>query len=214
MREHLQTAYERSDSDAYGEADMDIIERVNRILTTPTTEWKIISEERGDLQFLLNNYIAILAGIPAVCGLIGFAAIGVVAPSGATLRVPLFSGLLGAVFGYLMAFVAVYVIALAVNFFAPKFGAQRDFPSALKLVVYSYTPVWITGVFLLVPGLWFLTVLGIYGFYPLWRGLPQLMKAPQEQSLLYAGTITLCALVIRVLIGWIEATLFSLPQVI
>src|SRR5262249_4287564 len=90
---------------ARGGGNMDTIERVNRILVAPTPEWQIIEEERGDLQYLLNNYIAILAGIPALSGLIGFSAIGVVAASGATLRVPVFSGLLGAVFGYLMAFV-------------------------------------------------------------------------------------------------------------
>jgi Yip1 domain len=191
-----------------------IVARVIGILLTPTTEWKIIAEERDDLSYRLNIYIAILAAIPAVAGFIGFSAVGVVIPSGATVRVPVLSGLLGAVFGYVMAFVAVYALAVITNLIARRFAAQKDFSAALRLIVYAYTPVWVTGVFLLVPGLWFLAVLGIYGFYPLRQGLPILMKAPEEQSQLYAATILSCALALRLLVGWAEALLFSLPQVI
>jgi hypothetical protein len=193
---------------------MNIFERVYRILSKPTTEWTIIEQERGDLSYLVNSYVAALAAIPAVSGLIGFSAIGVAIPNVGTSRVPVFSGLLGAVFGYLFAFVVVYVLACIIYALAPRFEASKSFPAALKLAVYSYTPVWLAGIFLLLPGLRFLTVLGFYGFYLLWRGLPALMKAPQERSLLYAVIIVAAAIVIRVLIGWTEASLFSLPQTI
>ena len=36
------------------------------------------------------------------------------------------------------------------------FGGRADFDSAFKLAVYSFTPVWLAGIFLLVPGLRFL----------------------------------------------------------
>jgi hypothetical protein len=193
---------------------MNIFERVYRILLRPSAEWKIIDEERADLSYLLNIYIAALAAIPAVSGLIGFSAIGVEVPDVGTVRVPVFSGLLGAVFGYLFAFVAVYGLAALIYLLAPRFEASKSFPAALKLAVYSNTPVWVTGIFLLAPGLWFLTVLGFYGFYLLWSGLPILMKAPQERSLLYAAIVIGGAFVLRILIGWSETALFSLPQVI
>ena len=193
---------------------MNIFERVYRILLRPSAEWKIIDEERADLSYLLNIYIAALAAIPAVSGLIGFSAIGVEVPGVGTVRVPVFSGLLGAVFGYLFAFVAVYGLAALIYLLAPLFEASKSFPAALKLAVYSNTPVWVTGIFLLAPGLWFLTVLGFYGFYLLWSGLPILMKAPQQRSLLYAAIVIGGAFVLRILIGWCETALFSLPQVI
>jgi Yip1 domain len=193
---------------------MNIFERVYRILLRPSAEWKIIDEERADLSYLLNIYIAALAAIPAVSGLIGFSAIGVEVPDVGTVRVPVFSGLLGAVFGYLFAFVAVYGLAALIYLLASRFGASKSFPAALKLAVYSNTPVWVTGIFLLAPGLWFLTVLGFYGFYLLWSGLPILMKAPQERSFLYAAIVIGGAFVLRILIGWCESALFSLPQVI
>ena len=193
---------------------MMIAERVNAVLLKPATEWQRIEQERDDLTYVLNVYIAILAAIPAVAGFIGFSAVGVALADGTILRVPVLLGLLGALFGYVMSFVTVYVLAFAANLLAPRFGGQRNFPAALKLIVYSYTPVWITGVFLLLPGLRFLAVLAIYGIYPLYEGLPRLMRVPQERALAYTAMIVVCALVVRALIGWIEATFFSLPQVI
>ena len=188
--------------------------RAGAIMLRPSAEWTVVAQERGDLSYLLNSYVAILAGIPALSGLIGFVAIGVGTPNAGTLRVPVFPGLLGAVFGYLFAFAAVYVLAFIINVLAPRFGASKNFSEALKLAVYSYTPVWITGIFLLLPGLWFLTVLGFYSYYLLWRGLPTLMKAPAERALGYAGAVVFAAFVLRILIGWTEAALFSLPHVI
>jgi hypothetical protein len=193
---------------------MTIFERVYGILLRPSAAWTQIAEERDDLPYRLNTYIAVLAGIAALCSLIGFSAIGAGVPEVGTVRVPVFSGLLGAVFGYLFAFVAVYVLAAIIYVLAPRFDATKSFSAALALAVYSTTPVWLTGVFFLLPGLRFLTVLGFYGFYLLWSGLPALMKAPEERSLSYAAVILVAALVVRMLIGWAEAALFSLPQVL
>jgi hypothetical protein len=189
-----------------------IIERAGGILVGPTMEWNAIEREHSIL--LLNGYVALLAAIPALSGLLGFSAVGEGEPSLGTLRVPVLSGLLAALSGYLLTFVVVYLLAVIINMIAARFDASRNFPAALKLAVYSYTPVWISGFFLLVPGLRFLCVLGVYSFYVLRRGLPVLMKAPEGRASRYAATIFIIAFVIRILIGWTEAALFSLPQAI
>jgi len=41
-----------------------------------------------------------------------------------------------------------------------------------------------------------------------------LMKASEDKTTTYAAVVIICAIVMRVLIGWAEATLFSLPHVI
>ena len=79
----------------------------------------------------------------------------------------------------------VFVVALAVDLFAPKFGGERGYSGALRLTIYSFTPVWLAGVFLLVPGASFLVLLGLYGFYLMWLGMPVLMKAPRDRALPY-----------------------------
>jgi hypothetical protein len=189
-----------------------IIQRVGGIMLGPTIEWNAIESEHSSL--LVNGYVALLAAIPALSGLIGFSAIGAGVPRLGTVRVPVLSGLLAAVLSYLLAFVVVYLLALIINIVAVRFEAKRNFPAALKLAVYSYTPVWLSGVFLLVPGLRFLCVLGVYGFYVLRQGLPVMMKAPEDRAWPFAATIFIIALAIRIVIGWAEVALFFLPQAI
>jgi len=104
-------------------------------------------------------------------------------------------GLLRTVIAYAATFTVVYVVAGIIDLLARRFGTEKSFPGALKLSIYSHTPVWLAGIFLLVPGLNFLMILGLYGAYLLWIGLPPLMRAPPERALLYAICVTVCALV-------------------
>jgi hypothetical protein len=193
---------------------MKILERTYRILRAPGTEWPIIETEKTDESYELMIYIAVLAAIPSVSGLIGFSIIGVGVPGIGTVRQPVVPGILGAVFAFLVSFALIYLLAVLVNLFAGRFGAMKNASSALKVAAFSYTPVWITGVFLLVPGLRFLTVFGLYGAYLLWRGLPLVMKTPEDKVASYALTIIICAVVLRALIGWAELALFSMPHTI
>ena len=78
---------------------------------------------------------------------------------------------------------------------APRFGGRKNFGNALKLSVYSHTPLWLAGIFLLIPGLNFLLILGVYGLYLFWIGLPLLMQVPDDKALPYAAVATGCALV-------------------
>src|SRR5262249_55979189 len=147
-----------------------------------------------DVAYLFKNYVAILAAIPAVCGFIGNVISGV----------PFVRALLGAIVGYLLAFVTVYIVALIVDFLAPTFNAQKSMDNALKLTTYSYSASWVGGIFLLIPSLRILAMLaGLYGLYLLWLGLPPLMKAPEDKSIVYAIAIVICAIVVMVVIGLI-----------
>jgi hypothetical protein len=190
---------------------MNLVERVKAILLTPQAEWPVIEREPGDPVFLFTNYVAILAAIPAVCGLIGMAIVGISIPVVGTLRISFGSALIFAAITYLMAFVTVYVLALIVDALAPTFKATRNLENALKLVVYSYTPVWLVGVFLLIPGLSFLMILGIYGLYLMWLGLPVLMKVPQNDNTTigYFAAIIICAIVIRYIIARVLAAIIG-----
>ena len=100
------------------------------------------------------------------------------------------------------------LVALIVDALAPTFDAQKNFPNALKLTVYSYTPGWLAGIFLLIPGLSFLTILGLYGLYLMWLGLPPLMQAPRDKALPYAAAVVVCAVIIAIVIGAIQAAIF------
>ena len=80
--------------------------------------------------------------------------VGVIVPGGGLVRVPIFDGLFGAVFGYVVTFATVLLVAWPHDrsLLAPPFGGRRSFDNAFKLAVYSYTPVWLAGIFLLAAG--------------------------------------------------------------
>jgi len=191
---------------------MNLFERVKGILLNPRAEWSIIEREPGDVAYLFMNYVAILAAIPAVCGFIGGSLIGISLPGLGTVRVPIVTGLVGAVVGYLLTFAMVYIVALLADLLAPTFQGQKNAENALKLVVYSYTPAWLAGVFLLIPSLGFLAILGLYGLYLLWCGIPPLMKAPQEKSIVYTLAIIVCAIVIGLIVGLVQAAIMPFPR--
>jgi len=190
---------------------MDIVDRVKAILLTPKSEWLVIERESGDPTYLFTNYVAILAAIPAVCGFVGESIIRSLAAIG-TVRVGIVFGIAFAIVNYLLAFVMVYVTGLIINALAPTFNGQKNQPNALKLAVYSMTPAWLAGIFSLIPGFSVLGfLLGLYRLYPLWVGLPLLMKSPEEQSVGYAAAIVVCAIVVSLVISAID--LFAAPEI-
>jgi hypothetical protein len=192
---------------ASGRIDMELLRRINAMLMTPHSEWPVIAQEKDqgsdEASALLIPYFAILALIPALARFIGTAMVGWYAP--------ILSSLAGALVTYLSGCAMVYVLALIIDALAPNFGARKDFASALKLAVYSYTPVWLAGIFLLVPGLSFLVILGLYGIYLLWVGLPILMQVPSEKVLPFTAVAAGCAVIIAVGLGMIVAPLFGAP---
>ena len=172
---------------------MNVPRRAQAMLADPAAAWTAIAGETDDPAYVLSRYVTVLAVIPALFSFLGASAIGVVAPGGGTLRASLFNGLFGAIFGYVMACATVLVLAIVINLLAPLFGGRRSFDSAFKLAAYSFTPVWLAGIFLAMPGLRFLTLTGFYGAYLLWLGLPRLTKTPAQASLFFTLSIAACA---------------------
>jgi hypothetical protein len=189
---------------------MNVARRVCRVLADPSDAWTKINSEGGDAAYLLSGYVAPLALIPALSGFIGACVIGVVVPGTGVVRAPLFDGLFGAVFGYVLSCAIVLVLGLLIDLAAPVFGGRRDFDSAFKLAVYSYTPVWLVGIFLVAPGLRFLGLLGLYGAYLLWIGLPRLTETPEQKSQTFALLIVACACALTFIALTAQRALFGL----
>jgi hypothetical protein len=190
---------------------MHAILRVPTILTDPYAEWARIEKEPDDLAYLLLGYVALLALIPAVFGFIGACFVGAVVPGKGLVHASIFDGVFGAIFGYVLSFVIVALLALFIDLAAPQFGGRRDFASAFRLAVYSYTPIWLTGIFLLLPGLRFLMLTGFYAAYILMAGLPRLMKFPSEKTLTFAAFVVLCAFTLTMLAADAQSALFGTP---
>jgi hypothetical protein len=185
---------------------MTIVERTRALLLQPESEWRTVAQEPRDLSDLFTFYVAILALVPALAWLIGASVVGITTADG-TIRVPLIPGLFSAIFGYLASFVAVGLIGLAIDGLTKAFGGRGDLANALKLAAYSYTPLWLAGIFNLFPGLRFLSVLGLYGLYLLWTGLPPLMRVTNGRGW-YVLVVGVCAVGLAVFVGELQGMIF------
>jgi Yip1 domain len=188
---------------------MNAIVRAAILLVNPFSGWTGIEKEPGDAIFLLSGYVALFALIPALANFIGASVIGVIVPGGDVVREPVFDGLLSAVLGYAATFVQVLLVALMIDVLAPRFGGQRSFTRALNVTVYSFTPLWLAGIFLLLPGLRFLSFTALYGVYLLTKGLPVVMKSPAESAKRYATAVTVFAAALIFLTAFAQSVLFS-----
>ena len=149
--------------------------RAHAILADPLAEWPKIEDEPSDAAHLLTSYVALLALIPALSASSAPASSASSCREEQRMRAPFVDGLFGAVFSYVMTCAAVLVRRRSSSTcWRRLFASRRGFDSAFKLAVYSYTPLWLAGIFLLVPGLRFLVFAGFYGVYLLWTRLAAL----------------------------------------
>jgi Yip1-like protein len=183
---------------------MDTVTRAKNICLTPGTEWPVIADEQTPTATLIGGYAAPLAAIGAVAGLIGGSIVGIGMPLVGTYRVPLMTGVVAAVFTFVMAIVGALIVSVVINVLAPTFGGQQNFTQALKVAVYSYTPAWLAGALHVLPLLGALVLLAaLYGLYLLYLGLPRLMKCPQDKAAAYTAVVVVCAIVISIVTGMI-----------
>ncbi len=188
---------------------MDLVQRVKGLLLAPEAEWPVIDQEPGTPGYLFPQYMVYLAAIPPIARFIGTSIIGISTAAG-VYRVPLFTGLLGAVIGYMLSFVVVYLIAIIIDRLAPRFGGAKDFPNALKVTVYSLTPFWMAGILQLAAGLRFVAyVVAFFGVYLAWLGLRRLMRPKADQAAIYAAISVGCAIVIVVAVTLLETAFLA-----
>lgn len=179
------------------------VERARAILLQPATEWPVIEAEPTDVATLYREYIILLAAIPAVCSFLTYSVIGVYVPLAGRIRNSIFSGLFLGLLVYALTLASVYVSALIIDWLAPKFASRPGLIQALKLVAYSMTPLWVAGVFQLIPWLgWLLgLVAGLYGIYLFYLGLPILMKTPSDKVIPYMAVAAVVAIVLYFVVG-------------
>ena len=190
---------------------MGLVDRVKNILLNPRQEWEVIDGETATVGSLYTGYIIPLAAIGPVCQAIGYSVFGIHLPFVGTWRTPIGSAITSAIVTYILTLVGVYVLGLIIDNLAPTFGGTRSAIQALKVATYSYTAAWVAGFFALIPGLRFLTILGLYSLFLLYLGLPVLMKSPKEKAFAYTAVVIIVAIVISVVIGVVAGRFIASP---
>ena len=170
---------------------MTLVDRVKNILLTPKTEWPKIAEETATTQSIFVNYVAILAAIGPIAMAIAIVAFGALLGIGA------------AIVSYVIALVSVVILTWIADALAPSFGGEKNFVQALKLIAYSYTAVWVAGIFHLLPVLGRIVVLiaGLYSLYTFYLGAPVLKKCTADKAVGYTVVVIICVVVLWVLLS-------------
>jgi hypothetical protein len=186
------------------ESRMDFGRRIRLIILKPKEEWRRIKEEPASIGGLFGSYAAVLAAVPPVFEFIGNVFIGERIPFYGSYRHGVGEALGRAALTYVFSLGTAFLFALAIDLLAPNFASKRSLANALKLAVYSMTPVWLAGILSLVPSLGILSlVAGLYGLYILFLGFEtSMMDTPKEKVAPYFG-ISLVIVAALFLVFWV-----------
>lgn len=180
-----------------------IVARAKELILRPVPAWEAIDAEEATIEGLYRHWVLPLAAIPAACGALGRLTFGSFQIWGFHFRVGVLGVLTRAVAGYALTLVAVYLVALAVDELALRFGGERSRTQAFKLSAYSATAGWLGGLFLLLPepGGLLAFLAGCYSLYLFYLGLPKLMRSDPAQTTTYFVMALLAMIGIAILMG-------------
>lgn len=179
--------------------------RVISLLKSPVAEMTKAKSEQISKMDTIKNYVAILALIPAIATFIGHAFIGISYGWGVytyTIKYPIQWALVEAILIYILQIVGVYVSGFVINTLAPNFASKQDENQAMKLAAFAATPGLIGGIFSIYPALAIIgSLLGLYGLYILYLGIPVLMDTPKDKVITYLIVTIVVYVVVLFIIG-------------
>jgi len=158
-----------------------------RISLIPSIEWKAIRDEQETPKELMWNFafpIILFSAVGRDFGVF-FATKAVLGYTLHLVLFLLFNLISWVVIPYLLILFAVYLL----NFALPKIGVETDYMRLLKLVVYTFTPLFIATFFVYFhPLLKILIAFGLYIFiaytlFVFWYGVHELFEMPIEKKL-------------------------------
>jgi hypothetical protein len=178
---------------------MSIITRAKNILLTPATEWLVIDGETETPRTLLGKYVIPMALIPAVASFIGFGLIGVDA---IFLRVGGMQwGIAMAVNSFITSVVGYFISTYVVDALAPSFDSPKNLGKSAQLVAYSYTAAWVAGIFYILPSISMLAILGLYGIYLFYLGIPILKSTPEPKRIIYLAVSAVVIIIVAAVVN-------------
>jgi hypothetical protein len=160
-------------------------QRAYRLITQPDKTWREIKGESPEIRRLFVSYALPLMLLPLFSSIVRV----VMARSAFITFSFVTSLLLGALANYLLSAAALLLAGWLVSVLAQYFSSKTDLAPAMKLVVYSLTPVWLAALFNLVPRLAVLSSLGLYAAFLIYAGLPVMLETPPEKHTAFAASV-------------------------
>lgn len=163
-----------------------ILLRIRNIVVKPRDEWQVIKEEKTTYGDLITGYCALIAAVPPVAAVVerfifnrGIVSNAVQSP-----------------FGYVIAANVVWYLVILVNVIitgvvitalvARKEPGWVSLPG-LQLASYSYTPLFLVGILIIIPQLaWLIYPAILYSLYLLFLGIRTMTGLSQGKAAAYA----------------------------
>lgn len=176
---------------------MDLVGRAKGMVLTPAQEWSAVAGESTDTMTLIQGYVAPLAGLAAIGSLLGSLILG-----GGFVR-----SIVLAIMSFILAIVAVFVLAKIAELLAPTFGGPQDGAASMKLAAHAPTSAWIGGFLSFIPVIGWIAALvgGLYSLYVIYLGVSPVMRVPDDKSLVYTICIIVAAVVVQMVLGMLAA---------
>jgi len=177
----------------------ELISKAIRISLIPSIEWKAIKNEQETPKELMWHFAFPVILFSAIGRDIGvFFSVKPVLGYSLNLAFMLFFNLISWV---AIPYILILLAAYTLYYTLPKLGIETDYLRILKLVVYTFTPLFIVTFFVyLHPLLRILIPIGIYIFiayilYVFWYGVQELFEITLEKKLRF--------IVITILVGFL-----------
>ncbi len=156
---------------------MRVLKHISDLLSQPEKEWQLISEKKQGVKALFIGYLMPLLLIPVAAIILGWGLVG-----------ETYSGELGflytkgwdigiqnALIYVLRVLATLFLSAVIMGHIMPVFKVEIDFINTLRLLTYAWTPIFLTGIFLInpkwawvqLPGVIYALVLLHYGAQPM-----------------------------------------------
>lgn len=162
-----------------------LIGRIQRLIARPAAEWPLIDADPAPAAVTFTKIAVPFAAIGPIATflkgqLFGWGAFGFSYKPGLTWSI------FQAIESYAVALAAVWIFALVIEAFAPTFGAWKSRDQAMKVVCYSFIVAWLAQGLIIIPYIgWMLSIVGLYGLYIYWVGLPPMMRTPPDKAIPY-----------------------------
>ncbi|HTY13450.1 MAG TPA: Yip1 family protein [Candidatus Omnitrophota bacterium] len=178
-----------------------IFERARELLFYPARAWEKIKGEKPGRDLIV--YPLVLALVQPVAIMIGYWLIGLWIGSNGYVRMSFLNSFYSALVAYFLSLLGVAVMAFLIMVLANYFQVESDMPSAAKLAVYASTAPLLCGIFQLIPGIRILMILGLYGAYQLYTGIPKLLKAAHDKEPPFTFTSIIAGIILMLLINFL-----------
>lgn len=177
-----------------------ILSRAYGLLREPKKEWAQIRDEETTVTHILLGYVAPLAAIPPICDMLGRTIWGE-RYGEEVIRPEIGGAIVSVIVTWIVSVALVALLGYLINALAPNFDADKNELAAQKIAAYSLTPSFLSGVFSLYPGLWWVSLFALAAMaFLMYRGLPILMKTPEDRATGYTATVVIAGMVAAIVL--------------